>query len=139
MADIQAKLSAESLFSKAVVFGEGGAVIASTCSPEDGEIQALLTAFDDRDTTVGKGVQFAGNAFEVHRWYEDPALVYGRRGDADSGEGFCLARATAASGANIFALVTYEYPNISAKCIPVLQELLGEFGGHQPSVGTIWC
>lgn len=33
--------------------------------------------------TIGKGFRFTGDHFDVHRFH--PPLVYGRRGDAETG------------------------------------------------------
>ena len=45
---------------------------------QDGELKEFLIAFDDRDTTIGRGFMFYGNHFDVHRFH--PQLFYGRRG-----------------------------------------------------------
>ena len=37
-----------------------------------------------------KGFELLGNHYDVHKWL--PPLVFGRRGDADVGEGISLAR-----------------------------------------------
>ena len=42
--------------------------------------------------TIIKGFILLKEHYDVHRWH--PPLVYGRRGDADVGEGISLARVT---------------------------------------------
>jgi len=51
-----------------------------------------LTAYDDRDTTVGRGVILSGVHFEVHRFHGD--LIYGRRLGHEPPEsvGFAICR-----------------------------------------------
>jgi len=49
-----------------------------------------LKAYDVRDNTIGAGFILLGEHYDVHRWH--PPLIYGRRGDADVGEGISLAR-----------------------------------------------
>jgi hypothetical protein len=49
-----------------------------------------LKAYDSRDNTIGAGFILLNEHYDVHRWH--PPLIYGRRGDADVGEGISLAR-----------------------------------------------
>lgn len=60
------------------------------CQASKEELAPYLKAYDVRDNTIGAGFVLLGEHFEVHRWH--PPLVYGRRGDADVGEGISLAR-----------------------------------------------
>jgi len=65
---------------KACCFTQQGQTLASTFNPNElpqEEIRTLLTAFDDRDTTVGRGVILCRTHYEVHRFHGD--LIYGRR------------------------------------------------------------
>ena len=54
---------------------------------------ALTRSYDSRDATVGAGFTVCGEHFEVHRFHGD--LIYGRRGDAEDGEGIALCRTQA--------------------------------------------
>ena len=56
----------------------------------ESDIQFFLKAYENRNVTVGKGFQLNGLHFDVHRFH--PPLIYGRRGDAQEGEGICLCR-----------------------------------------------
>ena len=38
-------------------------------------LQALTTAFNDKDTTFGNGVNIAGVNHEVHRFYEEDGIL----------------------------------------------------------------
>ena len=48
-----------------------------------------LKAFEDRDATIGAGFVLLKEHYDVHRFH--PPLIYGRRGNADVGEGISLA------------------------------------------------
>lgn len=113
-------LKQQTEWNKALIVDEAGEVLGATVSVKDGEVKAFLSAFNDRDVTVGKGFVLCGNHFDVHRWYED--LIYGRRGDAERGEGICLHRVKLASGKYLYAIITYVLPTVSARAIPQLVE-----------------
>jgi len=104
-------------WARAVIFGEKGNIIASKkTKTTQTELSAYLPAFDSRDNTVGAGFTLDGDHFDVHRFH--PPLIYGRRGDADSGEGISLARGKSKDGKTIYLLITYILPIISARAVP---------------------
>jgi len=49
-----------------------------------------LKAYESRDNTIGAGFTLLKEHYDVHRFH--PPLVYGRKGDADVGEGISLCR-----------------------------------------------
>jgi len=49
-----------------------------------------LKAYESRDNTIGAGFTLLKEHYDVHRFH--PPLIYGRRGDADVGEGISLCR-----------------------------------------------
>jgi hypothetical protein len=49
-----------------------------------------LKAYESRDNTIGSGFTLLKEHYDVHRFH--PPLIYGRRGDADVGEGISLCR-----------------------------------------------
>lgn len=57
-----------------------------------------------------------GDHFDVHRFH--PPLVYGRRGNAENGEGISLAVGKSRKGEKVYILITYVLPIISARAIP---------------------
>ena len=95
-------------------------VLASTTSEfSNAELSTFVSAFNDRNATIGSGFTIAGVNYEVHRYgslpffglgciivgldhttfyfhrfYETPALIYGRIPSVDprDSEGVCLAR-----------------------------------------------
>lgn len=78
-------------WAKAVIFDEDLNIIAhKNCSATKDELSAYLKAYDSRDNTIGAGFVLLGEHYDVHRFH--PPLIYGRRGDADVGEGISLAR-----------------------------------------------
>jgi len=124
-------LGSQSEWTRAVIFDGRCSVHAtsgSQVSPAD--LQVMTTAFKDKDTTFGLGVNIAGVNYEVHRFYPDEGLIYGRTHAVDprEGEGFCLARATQrSSGEEVYALITYKFPVLSAKAVPDLQNFLKQW------------
>ena len=92
--------------------------------------QAFLTAFNDRDTTFGQGLNIGGVNYEVHRFYDEEGMIYGRTHSVDpqEGEGVALVRQPDSKGAFVFALVTYRFPILSAKAVPELQAFLKQWG-----------
>ena len=80
-----------------------------------------MTVFHDRDTTIAHGFQFLGHHYDCHRFYDH--LAYGRRGDAEDGEGIAIYTFERQSTKKpVFALITYGFPTLSAKAVPQLQE-----------------
>ncbi|KAJ4456515.1 hypothetical protein PAPYR_8254 [Paratrimastix pyriformis] len=100
-------------------FEESGQIIAGHCSAKPEEVRDLIASYQDNDTTFARGLLIEGIHYDVHRFHGD--LIYGRRGDANQGEGICLYRFQKPSGTKCFALITYQFPILSAKAIPDLQ------------------
>jgi len=104
-------------WARAVVFDETAKVIAEkNCQSNTSELSAYLSAYSSRDVTIGAGFVLGGDHFDVHRFH--PPLIYGRRGDADVGEGISLCRGTTKSGKRAYLLITYTLPIVSARAVP---------------------
>jgi hypothetical protein len=106
-----------------VIFTEKGIVAAKGCKPKFEELTAFFKAYDSRDETIGRGtlkftVGFVllGEHYDVHRYH--PPLVYGRRGNAETGEGISLAVGKSKKGEKTYVLITYILPIISARAVP---------------------
>lgn len=54
--------------------------------------------------------------------------MYGRRGDAVSGVGACVGRATYTDGQTIHAVITYCFPSISANAVSKLISFMHDLG-----------
>ena len=65
-------------------------IVHKNCPTTKEELAPFLKAYDNRDNVIGSGFVLLGEHYDVHRWH--PPLIYGRRGDADAGEGISLAR-----------------------------------------------
>ena len=89
-------------WNRTLLFDQAGDVLHSSFSLTVDELQQLMHAWDDRDSTVGSGFKLDGHEFEVHRycifrenhhiscsWYN--SLIYGRA-DGGEGDGFALHR-----------------------------------------------
>ncbi|KAL6050609.1 Profilin [Balamuthia mandrillaris] len=134
-------------WSRGVVFSQDGKILATTFDVDLNEIEDLTRIFDDSENAFRFGAVIDGDHFDVHRFY--PTLVYGRRGDSETGEGFCVCKTVKAveqegkaktkkqagsssdgsdsSGKCIFTLITYAFPTLSARAIPQLQNFSKEF------------
>ena len=116
---------------KAIIFDQNCNIIAKkNCDKlKDGELKEFLTAFNDRDTTIGKGFIFCGYHFDAHRFH--PPLTYGRRGGPEGGpedaEGICCARLDK-DGTKYFMVITYVYPIVSARAISIIPDFLKATG-----------
>ena len=82
-------------WAKAVIFTEKSIVAAKDCNPKFDELKEYFKAYESRDVTIGKGIiiltlgfTLLGEHYDVHRFH--PPLVYGRRGNAENGEGISL-------------------------------------------------
>eukprot|EP00741_Cyanophora_paradoxa_P021670 tig00000241_g20916.t1 len=116
-------------WARAVVFDAEAEILASTFSEEDvitsDEMKFFADMFGDRQLAFSSGLKIAGDHFDVHRWY-DNNLIYGRRGDSHSGEGVAALRVKRKKGSDLTAVVTYKFPYLSARAIPVLQSFAKE-------------
>ena len=116
---------------KAIIFDKDCKIIAKkNCDKlKDGELKEMLTSFDDRDTTIGRGFNFCGYHFDAHRFH--PPLTYGRRGGPEGGpeeaEGICVARLDK-EGTKYFMVITYVYPIVSARAISIIPDFLKATG-----------
>eukprot|EP00825_Cyclidium_porcatum_P022889 TRINITY_DN2515_c0_g1_i6.p2 TRINITY_DN2515_c0_g1~~TRINITY_DN2515_c0_g1_i6.p2 ORF type:complete len:142 (+),score=39.99 TRINITY_DN2515_c0_g1_i6:137-562(+) len=115
---LEAALQKEEEWAKAVIFDEDLNIIAhKNCPTNKNELQPYLKAYDNRDNTIGAGFILLTQHYDVHRWH--PPLVYGRRGDAEVGEGISLCRGICKkNGKKIYMIITYELPIVSARAIP---------------------
>eukprot|EP00694_Reclinomonas_americana_P003875 EC790981.1.p1 GENE.EC790981.1~~EC790981.1.p1 ORF type:complete len:136 (+),score=38.48 EC790981.1:53-460(+) len=130
MASLRERLVANSdVFDQfAVVEASSGRVVDANCEVSEAEVRQILAVFDSYDAAFANGFNFAGEHYDVFRFYPDssPPLVYGRRGDSDTGVGFAVTK-FAKDGGDVFVAVSYVLPVISARAIPELVKLVGEF------------
>ena len=64
-----------------------------------------------------------------------PPLVYGRKGDADVGEGICCCVGTEKGTSNkVYMIICYELPIVSARAIPQQIDFFNKHSkNHLPS------
>jgi hypothetical protein len=110
-------------WAKAVIFTEKGIVATKGCKPKFEELTAYFKAYESRDETIGRGTHrntlgfvLLGEHYDVHRYH--PPLVYGRRGNAETGEGISCAVGKSKKGEKTYLLITYILPIISARAVP---------------------
>jgi len=114
---LKAELAKQDEWARAVIFDENANIITEKNSKTNqSELSSYLKAYDSRDATIGAGFVLGGDHFDVHRFH--PPLIYGRRGDADNGEGISLARGKSKSGKVVYLLITYVLPIVSARAVP---------------------
>ena len=109
-----------------MIFNDQGVVLAQkNCPAKKDELTAYFRAYDSRDNTIGEGFTLLGDHFDVHRYH--PPLIYGRRGDSETGEGISLALGKGPNGEKIYLLITYVLPIISARAVPQQINFFNEF------------
>lgn len=59
-------------------------------------------------------------------------LVYGRRGDAVSGAGACVARVRQGASPELYVAILYKFPSLSANAVTTLIAFANEFLSAQP-------
>mmetsp|Transcript_1111 Transcript_1111/g.2568 ORF Transcript_1111/g.2568 Transcript_1111/m.2568 type:complete len:133 (-) Transcript_1111:127-525(-) len=132
---MQASLDGQKEWTRAVVFDDQGTVQASKgAQVPAADIKACLIAFDDKDTTFGAGLNIGSQNYEVHKFYSDVGLIYGRTHavNPQDGEGICLMMVKrGTTGAKTFVLITYVFPILSAKAVPDLQNWAKEWIENQ--------
>jgi len=116
-AKLKDEMKKQEEWAKAIIFDETCAVVAEmNCPAKKEELASYLKAVDSRDNTVGAGFTLLNQHYDVHRFH--PPLVYGRRGNADEGEGICLCRGKSKKGKTLYMIITYMLPIVSARAIP---------------------
>ncbi|EGR27234.1 hypothetical protein IMG5_199750 [Ichthyophthirius multifiliis] len=105
-------------WAKAIIFDQDLNIIAQkNCPAKPEELKPYLTADQNRDNTIGAGFILLGEHYDVHRFH--PPLIYGRRGDADVGEGISLSIGfSKKANKTVYLIITYELPIISARAVP---------------------
>lgn len=106
-----------------LVFTQEGGVLFDSGSTKADEIPGFIELFKDYDNTIKVGVTYSTVHYHVHRFYD--GIIYGR---ADPGtkrtDGFCLYRTERNGKAPLYALVTYDLPDVSARIIPKMAKTI---------------
>ena len=106
---------------RVVVFDKTGKSLQSSFDADPVELLKIAGVFDDFDISIGEGITVQRHHFDLHRLYADQGLAYGRRGDAQTGEGVALVKV-----GDVFILGTYAFPHVSAKVVPALKRIAAE-------------
>jgi hypothetical protein len=75
------------------------------------------------------GFVLLGEHYDVHRYH--PPLVYGRRGNAETGEGISCAVGKSKKGEKTYLLIAYILPIISARAVPQQINFYNDFSTHR--------
>jgi len=91
------------------------------------DLKKMLNIFKDRDVAIRNGIFIDGFHFDVHRFYD--TLIYGRRGDSETGEGVAIVRTKRTSNPEqwFFVLVTYGFPTVSSHAVTYARD----FAAHK--------
>ena len=128
---------------RAALIAPDGAVLALRRLDREGvqrSLRAWRRALDTRSTAIRNGLDVERRHFDVHNWYTaeadmtEPrvALVYGRSGNALTGEGVGLARRED----GLLLLITYGFPELSASAVTAMRAFLKQvevvsMAGHE--------
>lgn len=104
-----------------VILSHEGQALHGSMTLSEGELRQLSTLFDDYTKAFEEAFLLQGERYEVHQFHPYEGLVYGRRGKGgEDSVGVALIK----NFSNVMVLVTYGFPFLSARVIPlVLKEL----------------
>ncbi|OHT14057.1 hypothetical protein TRFO_15554 [Tritrichomonas foetus] len=84
-------------------------------------LEQYVSLFNDYDSTIKSGFTFNDVHYHVHRFYD--GLIYGRADpNTKRTDGFCLFRTEREGKTPLYAVITYDLPNVSARMIPLLNK-----------------
>merc|ERR1712130_228844 len=107
-----------------VVLSSAGKPLHATTDLRDEELADLATLFEDETRALEKAINMNGDRYEVHRFYPKEGLIYGRRGKgSEDSVGVALIR----NFSNVLVLVSYQFPFLSARVIPMVRKELAKF------------
>jgi len=90
--ELQTELEKQKDWTRGIVFTHDGKVLATTFDANMNEINDLPALWEDEDESFRSGIDIDGKNYDLHRFYD--TLIYGRRGDSQTGEGVCVCKAT---------------------------------------------
>eukprot|EP00168_Porphyra_purpurea_P021730 TRINITY_DN9834_c0_g1_i1.p1 TRINITY_DN9834_c0_g1~~TRINITY_DN9834_c0_g1_i1.p1 ORF type:complete len:151 (-),score=22.85 TRINITY_DN9834_c0_g1_i1:86-538(-) len=114
-------LEGKNFFSGIAVVDLEGKTLHASFAVVEAEAKAWVAAFDDYDTTVGKGAIVAGKHHDIHRFYAEAGIIYGRSIGAETGQGVALMKAGKA-----VVVVTYVFPRLSSRMVPTVQKAVAD-------------
>jgi len=118
--DITSQVHKE-IWSKCLIFTENKKVLVNTFKNNEileSDLVHLLASFKNRDVTIGKGIRIGEQHFDVHSFYPDIGLIYGR--STKINVGFCLMNYKNNEKKKFLFFITFELPMVSANVIPKL-------------------
>lgn len=119
MAELEKIRSENPEWSNCLFFNGEGTILYQTVQETPESIQNIMKLFFDYDTTIKSGATFNGVHYHVHRFYD--GLIYGRADpNTKRTDGFCIYRTDREGKSPLYAFITYELPNVSARVIPLM-------------------
>eukprot|EP00011_Vannellida_sp_DIVA3-517-6-12_P012245 CAMPEP_0114612340 /NCGR_PEP_ID=MMETSP0168-20121206/4572_1 /TAXON_ID=95228 ORGANISM="Vannella sp., Strain DIVA3 517/6/12" /NCGR_SAMPLE_ID=MMETSP0168 /ASSEMBLY_ACC=CAM_ASM_000044 /LENGTH=150 /DNA_ID=CAMNT_0001823323 /DNA_START=39 /DNA_END=491 /DNA_ORIENTATION=- len=107
-------------FSSIAVVDLEGKTLNASYAVVEAEAKKWVSAFDDYDTTLGNGAVVNGKHHDIHRFYPEKGIVYGRSIGAETGQGVALVKAGKA-----VVVVTYLFPRLSSRMVPLVLKEVG--------------
>jgi hypothetical protein len=110
---------------KCIMFEASGTSIFSNCDVHSGELTELVKNIHDRSSVVQKGITLQGNHFDVHQHH--PPMWWGRVAMKketkvpSTGIALCKISVPTADVMDLFVLITYTLPSVSAFAVNRLQ------------------
>ena len=108
-----------------IMFQSNGTTVYTNCDVHSGELTALVENCDNRDNVIQKGFQLQGNSYDVHQFC--PPFWWGRIGVkkeskiANTGIALCRVSIPNADVLDLFVLIAYKLPCVSAFAVNRLQ------------------
>lgn len=123
MADLEKLRTENPEWSNCLFFNGEKNILYQTVQESPESIEKIINLFFDYDTTVKAGVYFNGVHYHVHRFYD--GLIYGRADpNTKRTDGFCIYRTDREGKSPLYAFITYELPNVSARVIPLMAKAI---------------
>merc|ERR1712137_380011 len=107
-----------------VLISSEGKSLHSTIELPENEVQELVSLYEDKTTALQKAITLKGERHEVHRFFPEEGLIYGRKGKGSTDS---VGAALIKNFSNVIVLITYGFPYLSARVIPIVRRELAKF------------
>lgn len=98
-------------------------VHATTIDLYQNQVEEYAALFADREQAMKLGFRIGEKEYEVHRWYKEEGLVYGRTSAGGEGDFFCLVQASKGEQQYVLGAI-YHPPSVTARVVPAQQQLM---------------
>lgn len=96
---------------------------SSIDAPSEESLSTYIKLFNDYDSTIKSGLYFNEVHYHVHRFYD--GVMYGRADpNTNRTDGFCLYRTDRDGKDPLYALITFDLPNVTARVVPLMAKAI---------------